>query len=92
MEQYGTILYIVVLFGLLYFLMIRPQQQRQKKHQEMIKALKVNDKVITVGGLYGTVVKLKEDSVILRVSDSVRVEILKTAIGQMRLDDEEENE
>lgn len=92
MEQYGTILYIAVLFGLLYFLMIRPQQQRQKKHQEMIKALKVNDNVITVGGLYGSVVKLKEDSVILRVSDTVRLEVLKTAIGQMRLDDEEENE
>ena len=92
MEQYGTILYIVALFGLLYFLMIRPQQQRQKKHQDLIKGLKVNDKVVTAGGIYGTVVKTKEDTLILRVADNVRVEILKTAIGQVRESSDEEEE
>jgi len=92
MEQYGTILYIVALFGLLYFLMIRPQQQRQKKHQDLIKGLKVNDKVVTAGGIYGTVVKTKEDTLILRVADNVRVEVLKTAIGQVRESSEEEEE
>ena len=92
MEQYGTIIYIVLLFGLLYFLMIRPQQQRQKKHQDLIKGLKVNDKVVTAGGIYGTVVKTKEDTLILRVADNVRVEILKTAIGQVRESSGEEEE
>lgn len=92
MEQYGTILYIVALFGLLYFLMIRPQQQRQKKHQDLIKGLKVNDKVVTAGGIYGTVVKTKEDTLILRVADNVRIEVLKTAIGQVRESAEEEEE
>ncbi len=94
MEQYGTIIYIVLLFGLLYFLMIRPQQQRQKKHQEMIRNIKVNDKVVTAGGLYGTVVKVKEDTFIVRVADNVRVEVLKTAIGQVResAPDEEEKD
>lgn len=80
----GTIIYIVALFALLYFLMIRPQQQRQKKHQEMIRNLKVNDHVTTAGGIYGTVVKIKEDTIILRVADNVRIELLKTAIGQVR--------
>ena len=84
MQQYGTIIYIVLLFGLLYFLMIRPQQQRQKKHQEMLKNIKVNDKVVTAGGMFGTIVKVKEDSFILRVADNVRVEVLKSAIGQVR--------
>jgi len=92
MEQYGTIIYIVALFGLLYFLMIRPQQQRQKKHQELIRGLKVNDKVVTAGGIYGTVVKTKEDTLILRVADNVRIEVLKTAIGQVRESAEEEEE
>lgn len=92
MEQYGTILYIIALFGLLYFLMIRPQQQRQKKHNEMIRGLKVNDKVVTAGGILGTVVKVKEDTFVLRVADNVRVEVLKNSIGQVResADDEEE--
>ncbi|MHB8917245.1 MAG: preprotein translocase subunit YajC [Desulfocucumaceae bacterium] len=94
MEQYGTIIYIVLLFGLLYFLMIRPQQQRQKKHQDMLRNIKVNDKVVTAGGVYGTVVKVKEDSFIVRIADNVRVEVLKSAIGQVResAPDDEEKE
>ncbi|MCL6479404.1 MAG: preprotein translocase subunit YajC [Peptococcaceae bacterium] len=91
-QQYVSIIWIIVLFGLLYFLMIRPQQQRQKKHQEMIRGLKVNDKVITAGGILGTVVKTKEDTLILRVADGVRIEVLKTAIGQVRESAPEEEE
>lgn len=92
MSQYGTILYIVALFALLYFLMIRPQQQKQKKHQEMVRGLKVNDKVVTAGGILGTIVKVKEDTLVLRVADNVRVEILKSAVGQMRESAPEEEE
>ena len=90
MQQYGTIIYIVLLFALLYFLMIRPQQQRQKKHQEMIRNVKVNDKIVTAGGILGTIVKVKEDSFVLRVADNVRIEVLKTAIGQVRESTEED--
>lgn len=81
--QLVSLLYIVALFAILYFLMIRPQQQRQKKHQEMIKNLKVDDSVITVGGICGTVVKIKDNSVILRVADNVRIEFIKNAISQV---------
>jgi preprotein translocase subunit YajC len=83
-QQYGgSFLYIVLLFGLLYFLMIRPQQQRQKKHISMIKNLKVNDSIITAGGMLATVVKIKEDTVVLRIAEGVRVEFMKTSIAQM---------
>ncbi|MHB8158677.1 MAG: preprotein translocase subunit YajC [Desulfocucumaceae bacterium] len=82
--QYGTIIYIVALFALLYFLMIRPQQQRQKKHQEMVRGMKVNDRVVTAGGILGTVVKVKEEAIVLRIADGVRIEVLKTAIAQVR--------
>ncbi|HPU35863.1 MAG TPA: preprotein translocase subunit YajC [Bacillota bacterium] len=88
-----SILYIVALFAILYFLIIRPQQQRQKKHQEMIKSLKPNDRVTTIGGIFGTIVKLKEDSIILRIADNVRIEVLKNSISQVvskEEDDEEE--
>jgi preprotein translocase subunit YajC len=78
-----SLLYIVGLFAILYFLMIRPQQQRQKKHQEMIGNIKQNEKVITIGGIYGTIVRIKDSSVILEVADNVRVEFLKTAISQV---------
>jgi preprotein translocase subunit YajC len=82
-QQELSILYIIVLFAILYFLMIRPQQTRQKKHQEMLRRLAVNDEVITIGGIYGTVVKVKEKSVLLRVADNVRIEFSKSAISQI---------
>jgi preprotein translocase subunit YajC len=63
--------------------MIRPQQQRQKKHQEMISSIKTNDKVITIGGIYGTIEKIKDNSIILEVAENVRMEFLKTAISQV---------
>ena len=85
MQQYGgTILYIVLLFGLLYFLMIRPQQQRQKKHMQMLRSIKVNDRIVTAGGVFGNVVKVKEETLMLRIADGVRIEVLKSAIGEVR--------
>ncbi|WP_334110437.1 preprotein translocase subunit YajC [Thermodesulfitimonas autotrophica] len=82
-QQLISILYLIGLFVLFYFLLIRPQQVRQKKHQEMIRNLKTGDRVITAGGIYGSIVKIKEDSVILRVADNVRIEVLKQAIAQV---------
>jgi preprotein translocase subunit YajC len=70
--------------------MIRPQQQRQKKHQEMMKNLKPDDRVITIGGIYGTIVKLKENSLILKVADNVRLEVLQSAISKVLSKDEGE--
>nr|WP_190240173.1 preprotein translocase subunit YajC [Pelotomaculum schinkii] len=85
-----SLLYIVGLFAILYFLMIRPQQQRQKKHQEMIKNLKPDDRVITIGGIYGTIVKMKDNSLILKVADNVRIEVLQSAISKVISMDEGE--
>ncbi|HUW63678.1 MAG TPA: preprotein translocase subunit YajC [Spirochaetia bacterium] len=82
-QQSASIVYIIVLFAILYFLMIRPQQARQKKHQDMVRKLGVNDEIITIGGIYGTVVKVKEKSVLVRVADNVRMEFTKSAISQI---------
>ncbi len=86
------IVYIVGLFALLWFLMIRPQQQRQKKHQEMVRNLGINDNIVTAGGIYGTIVKVKEDSFIIRVADNVRIEVLKHAVSQKRASEDEGND
>lgn len=88
-QQLISILYLIGLFVLFYFLLIRPQQVRQKRHQEMIRNLKTGDRVITAGGIFGSVVKIKEDSVILRVADNVRIEVLKQAIAQVAAKDED---
>ncbi|ABO50195.1 protein translocase subunit yajC [Desulforamulus reducens MI-1] len=81
--QSASIIYIVALFAILYFLMIRPQQKRQKQHAAMIKALNVGDNIVTVGGLLGSVIKIKETTVVVRVADKVNIEILKNAIAQV---------
>lgn len=81
--QTASIIYVVALFAILYFLMIRPQQKRQKQHSAMIKALNTGDNIVTVGGLLGSVVKIKDSTVVVRVADKVHIEILKTAISQV---------
>jgi len=81
--QLVSLLYIIGLFAILYLLLIRPQQVRQKRHQEMLRRLQVNDQVVTVGGILGSIVKIKDDSVVVRVADNVRIEVLKSAIAQV---------
>jgi preprotein translocase subunit YajC len=82
-QQTFSLLWIIGLFALLYFMLIRPQQVRQKKHLQMLRALKVDDRVVTAGGIYGSIVKIKDDTVILRVAENVKIEVLKHAISQV---------
>jgi preprotein translocase subunit YajC len=58
----------------------------------MVRGLKVNDRVITIGGIYGTIIKVKEDTLILKVADNVRIEILKNAVSQVIPNKNEEND
>ena len=80
----------VLIFGIFYFLVIRPQQRRQKlaatERDQMLKALKPGDKVITTGGIYGTIVTVKEkdDTVMLKVAQSVNVEMLRSSIAVLQ--------
>ena len=83
LQNYGTIIYMVALVGIFYFLIIRPQQTRQKKHQQTIASLQPNANVTTYGGILGTIVKVKDDTVILKVAENVKIEVLKTAIAHI---------
>ena len=74
------VLYFAVFFGIMYFLMIRPQQKQAKKRQAMMSGLRVRDQVITTGGIYGKIIKVKDDSVILQIADKVEVEMAKSGI------------
>lgn len=84
-----TILYLVAFMAVFYFFLIRPQQKRQKEHQALINSLKVDDRVITAGGIIGTVVKVKDDTVVLRTIDNVKFEVLKTHITARREEKED---
>jgi preprotein translocase subunit YajC len=79
-----------LMVGVFYFLLIRPQQQRQKKWQAMLDSIKTGDKVVTTGGLKGTVVALKDDSIHLRVPpDNLRLEVTKASVAQLTTAEEE---
>jgi len=78
-----SIMYMVGLFAILWFFMVRPQQQRQKQHAQMVASLKVNDRVITAGGIYGTIIKIKDDSLTVKIAENVRIELMRSAVSQL---------
>lgn len=75
---------LILMFGIIYFLLIRPQQKKQKDHNKMISELKKNDSVITTGGIYGTIVNVKDATFILKVDDGVKIEISKSAVAGLK--------
>ena len=72
---------IILVFVVFYFLLIRPQQKKQKEHQSLLGELRKGDKVVTNGGIYGTIVDAKEHVVILKISEDVKVELVKSAVA-----------
>ena len=87
----GNLLLFVPVAFILYFLMFRPAQVRAKKVQEMLSSLKNGDKVITNGGLFGTIVGLEGDSVQLRIADQVKVKVLRSAVASLQPEIKEES-
>jgi preprotein translocase subunit YajC len=80
---------LIFIFAIFYFLLIMPQQRRQKKWQAMLSNLKTGDKVVTTGGLRGTVVSIKDDAVQLRVPpDNIRLEVSRNAVASVATPEE----
>lgn len=79
-STYSLVLYFVVFFGIMYFLMIRPQQKQAKQRQALLSSLRVKDKVITAGGIYGKITKVKEKSVMVQIADKIEIEVAKSGI------------
>jgi len=72
---------ILGMLAIFYFLLIRPQQKRQKETQKMIAALKNGDRVLTSSGIYATISGVKDDTFILKIADNVKIEVLKSAVS-----------
>ena len=79
----GFFIVLLAMFAFLYFLMIRPQRAQQRKHGEMLSALKPGDEVVTSGGIYGEVVQLDEQRVMLEIDDDVRIAVARRAIASV---------
>ena len=74
---------LLLMVGIFYFLIIRPQQKKQKDHADMLGKLDKNDEVITAGGVHATVMSVNDKTVVIRIADNVKVEIEKSSITQV---------
>lgn len=77
------IIILVAMLVLMYFLLIRPQRAQQRKAQDMLAALKPGDEVITIGGIYGDVIEVEEDKVVLEIAEDVHIEVTRRAIANI---------
>lgn len=83
---------LAAMFGFMYFLLIRPQKKQMETRKRMMESLSPDDIVSTIGGIKGRIVMVLEDSVILEIADNVQVDLLKTAVGQVITDDEDDED
>jgi len=80
----GSLIFMVAIFAIFYFLLIMPQQRRQKKWQAMLGELKAGDKVVTTGGFRGVIFSVKDDALVLRVPpDNIKLEVTRQAIASV---------
>ena len=84
MEALQQFLPLIVIFGIFYFILIRPQQQKQKKHKAMLGSMQKGDKVVTIGGIYGIIKEIKNDTLTLEIAKDVFINTTRNAIGQKR--------
>ena len=95
----GFLVLLLAMFGFMYFLLIRPQRQQQRKHADLLSSLKPGDEVVTAGGIYGEVVQIDAERVMLEIDEDVRIAVARRAIASVvppeeldRLESGEESE
>ncbi|MCG0275889.1 MAG: preprotein translocase subunit YajC [Thermosediminibacteraceae bacterium] len=79
-QQFGPLILIFVIF---YFLIIRPQQKREKERRNMLNSLQEGDEIITIGGIFGRILNIKDDVITLEVGDKVKIKVTRSAIGNV---------
>jgi preprotein translocase subunit YajC len=80
---FTSLIPFIAIIGIFYFLIIRPQNKKRKETEKMLSALKKGDKVVTIGGLHGTVQSVKETTVLIKVDDNVKLEFLRSAVSSI---------
>lgn len=80
LQQFGP---LIIIFAIFYFLVIRPQQNREKDRKRMLSKVKVGDDIITIGGIYGRILNIKEDVVTLDMGNKLKIKVNRSAIGNV---------
>ncbi|MCL2144727.1 MAG: preprotein translocase subunit YajC [Endomicrobia bacterium] len=89
-SMFGGFMPLILIFVFFYLFLLRPQQKKAKEHQQLLNALKRDDRIVTAGGIYGTVVGVKENIVEVKIANGVNVQIAKPSISAVISKDEEE--
>ena len=85
MEAFAQFIPLILIFAIMYFLLIRPQQKKVKEHQSMVAALRRGDEIVTQGGLIGKITKVKDDNEVeVELSQGVKVRVVRPTISQVR--------
>ena len=82
-DGFGSMIPFFIIMAVMIYFMFRKQKKEQKQRQEMIESVKAGDKVLTIGGIYGEIVTVKEQSFIVKIADNTRIEIMKSAVSSM---------
>jgi preprotein translocase subunit YajC len=75
---------IIAIFVIFYFLLIRPQHKKQREHQKMLDALKEGDNILTTGGIYGTIVKIKDNVLTVQISENIKVKVDRGYVASLK--------
>ncbi len=92
LESLGPILPFAAIFAVFYFLLIRPQKKQQQRHKDMLVDLKRGDKVVTNGGIYGTIDGITETTLQLKIANQVKIKISRSAIASLQREETSESE
>ncbi len=81
--MFGSFFPLILIFVIFYFLLIRPQQKKMREHQKMLTALKKGDRILTGGGIYGTIVNIKGNTLEVKISENVKIELARSAVSEL---------
>lgn len=87
----NNIIPLLIFIAVFYLLLIRPQQKKQQEHEKEVSSLKPNDKVLTAGGIYAKIVKIKEKTIILEIANDVEIEVIPDTVTPIKDEKEEVN-
>jgi preprotein translocase subunit YajC len=90
MGLFGSLIPLILIFVIFYFLLIRPQQKRAKEHKSMIESLKKGDKIVTSGGIYGIIEAVGTNTITVKVGENVKVKIGKPYVATLRASSDED--
>ena len=82
--DWTVIMFLILIFGLMYFVLIRPQRQRQKEHQQLVSELKRGDKVVTAGGIYGQIETVDEESIVMKIESGTTIRVARNSVALRR--------